>query len=170
MLLTALVCGCVTFASPLSSLGFAYAHEHAKIHHRNTTPQASDDGVVVAFAALLVGAAGALQYSVSSGDKGINAFLMKEKRDNPFYQSGFQSERPSGGPNWLKSFRLPALDFVEVYGQADSSAPGASPSSPELAALYRQLDRAIEREEYDEAAQIKAQIDSAATNRRPAED
>ena len=58
------------------------------------------------------------------------------------------------------------FDFVEVYGQPSSrkmpSREGlGSDSSPELADLYRRLDAAIEIEDYEEAASVKAQIDEA---------
>ena len=129
-------------------------------------PAAIEDGAVVLAAAALVGAAGALQFSLSSGEKGINAFLMKEARDNPFYKPNFKSDKPTG-PSWLSSIKLPQFDFVEVYGQpggGSGSAGGQSSNSdmsPELAALYRKLDAAVEVEDYDEAARVKAQIDEA---------
>ena len=46
---------------------------------------ATEDLIPVVFAVLLTGAAGFLQYSLSAGEKGISAFLSKEKADNPFY-------------------------------------------------------------------------------------
>eukprot|EP00966_Prymnesium_polylepis_P231464 5355531-Prymnesium_polylepis.2 len=116
----------------------------------------SDEAVVLT-AAVLAGAAGYLQYSVSSGEKGLNAFLMKEKSDNPFYSKDFKAEKPST-PSWF-TLRLPNLDFVEVYGQSNDAAAAPSGDSPERARLYRELDAAVEREDYDEAARIKARID-----------
>ena len=104
------------------------------------------------------------QYSLSSGDKGINAFLMKEKSDNPFYKADFKSDKPSGGPSWLSSVKLPQLDFVEVYGQSGGGGGSGqtgtgNESSPELKTLYRRLDAAVEKEDYEEAARVKAEID-----------
>lgn len=136
---------------------------------RANVPTAIEDGAVVIAAGLLVGAAGALQFSLSSGEKGINAFLMKEKRDNPFYSSNFVSDKPTG-PRWLRSLKLPNLDFVEVYGQQSSRGPqdlgggrgkqmNVDDDRSELADLYRELDRAVEAEDYDEAARVKARID-----------
>ena len=89
--------------------------------------------------------------------EGINAFLMKEKRDNPFYQSNFVTEKPSA-PQWLNKLQLPRLDFVEVYGQSDAPIK-TPPRSADVTSLYRQLDDAIESEQYDAAAAIKARID-----------
>jgi hypothetical protein len=43
-------------------------------------------------AVVLTAAAGLLQYSVSAGDRGINAYLSKEKGENPFYN--YRSSRP----------------------------------------------------------------------------
>lgn len=131
-------------------------------------------------AAALAAAAGSLQYKLSSGEKGLNAFLMKEvcgttrhngctfcehcltpctqKKDNPFYSRGYVADKPST-PSWF-TWRLPKLDFVEVYGQ-ESSQPSQSDSlRPELASLYMELDDAIDREDYTKAKEIKARIDS----------
>ena len=119
----------------------------------------SEDAAPVLAAALLAGAAGYLQYSVSSGEKGLNAFLMKEKKDNPFYQANFKTEKPTT-PSWF-TLRLPALDFVEVYGQADApSASSTRSQSSELTDLYKDLDAAIEREDYQAATEVKARIDA----------
>ena len=77
------------------------------------------DGLVLAAAALAAGLAGYLQYSVSAGDKGINAFLMKEKGANPFYSKDYKSDdRPSGGPRWLQKLKLP-----EVHGPCITVVP-----------------------------------------------
>ena len=119
----------------------------------------SNDAVIVIGACGLAGAAGWLQYSVSSGEKGLNAFLMKEKRDNPFYSKTFTSEKPKPPP-WLAALKLPSLDFVEVYGQ-DKPAPRQVDGS--MARLYAELDAAIEREDYVEAKQIKQRIDASLT-------
>ena len=129
---------------------------------------AFDDGAVVLTAAALACAAGALQYSVSSGDKGISAFLSKEKRENPFYQP-FAVE-PRKAPRWLAAVRLPRLDFVEVYGQASRPAKSSqlfdSSQSSDVAALYAALDDAIGREDYVEAAACKRQIDALLLSER----
>ena len=124
----------------------------------STITAISGDTALVIAALGLAATAGAFQSSLSSGEAGINAFLMKEKRDNPFYKSDFVAEKPRV-PRLLAGLRLPKLDFVEVYGQSD--APSSTPSSqrPDVAALYRRLDNAIEREQYDTAAALKAQID-----------
>ena len=85
---------------------------------------------------------------------------MKEKSENPFYAKDFKAERPST-PTWF-TLRLPNLPFVEVYGQSNDAAdPAASVGSPERARLYRELDAAVEREDYEEAARIKGRIDDA---------
>ena len=62
---------------------------------RFAVPQAglaSEDLVPVIAAVVLTAAAGLLQYSVSAGDRGINAYLSKEKGENPFYN--YRSSRP----------------------------------------------------------------------------
>ena len=124
----------------------------------------TEDAAIIAAAALLLGAAGALQYSLSSGEKGINAFLMKEKSQNPFYSASFKAEKPQT-PTWMKGLKLPRLDFVEVYGQERPQASMPSEVTA-LDVLYAELDAAIEREDYDKAAGIKARIDEA-TEARP---
>ena len=77
----------------------------------------------------ILAAAGWLQWSVSSGEQGINAFLMKEKQDNPFYNGKYKPEGTTaepgrGGPSWLRRLRLPSLPYVEVYGEAAGQAGG----------------------------------------------
>ena len=116
------------------------------------------DGVMVAAALSLAGAAGFLQYQVSSGERGINAFLGKEKQDNPFYARNFKVEKKDA-PAWLSALRLPELPFVEIYGQPKE---GVRLGSAALARLYRDLDDAVEREDYACAAEVKAAIDRAA--------
>ena len=123
---------------------------------RCAEPVALEDSAVVIAALGLAAAAGALQFSLSSGDKGINAFLMKERGDNPFYKDDFRADKPK--PGILKGLRLPSLPFVEVYGQ-DNAFQAMQPQREDVAALYRALDEAIERERYEEAAAIKDQID-----------
>ena len=62
---------------------------------RQAVPQAglaTADLVPVIAAVVLTAAAGLLQYSVSAGDRGINAYLSKEKGENPFYN--YRSSRP----------------------------------------------------------------------------
>ena len=62
---------------------------------RVAVPQAglaTADLVPVIAAVVLTAAAGLLQYSVSAGDRGINAYLSKEKGENPFYN--YRSSRP----------------------------------------------------------------------------
>ena len=123
----------------------------------------SDAAVLGATAAVLC-AAGYLQYTLSSGDQGINAFLMKEKSQNPFYSKDFKAERPML-PSWLRGFRLPRFDFVEVYG-AEPPSPPSGPADEALEALYTALDDALEVEDYSRAAIIKARIDEASSPRR----
>ena len=126
----------------------------------------SDAAFVVA-ALTLAGGAGFLQYSVSAGEKGINAFLMKEKSSNPFYDKNFKSESKSEKseklPRWLRGMRLPQLDFVEVYGEQPESGFSFSAPRPRatsnLDALYRELDAAVEREDYAAATEVKKRID-----------
>ena len=117
----------------------------------------SDAAVLGATAAVLC-AAGYLQYTLSSGDQGINAFLMKEKSQNPFYSKDFKAERPML-PSWLRGFRLP------VYG-AEPPSPPSGPADEALEALYTALDDALEVEDYSRAAIIKARIDEASSPRR----
>ena len=123
----------------------------------------SDAAVLGATAALLC-AAGLLQYTLSTGDQGINAFLMKEKSQNPFYSKNFKAERPML-PSWLRGFRLPRFDFVEVYG-AEPPSPPSGPADEALEALYTALDDALDVEDYSRAAIIKARIDEASSPRR----
>ena len=126
------------------------------------TPMTMSDVGFVGAAALLLAAAGSLQYSLSSGEQGINAFLMKEKDQNPFYSKSFLPEKRIP-PRWLSAIRLPRLDFVEVYGQEDSSR-SRSDSDKEVDFLYDQMDAAIELEQYAKAAQIKTRIDHLLSN------
>lgn len=124
------------------------------------------DTYVVLSAAALAGAAGLLQFQLSSGERGLNAFLGKEKAENPFYSTSYKAEqRGADLPGWLGKLRLPNLDFVEVYGQPQSQGQRSGSASwdampPQLGALYRELDAAVERENYEEAAQIKSRIDA----------
>lgn len=102
----------------------------------------TNDLFVVATAVSLTACAGLLQYSLSSGDKGINSFLMKEKGSNPFYSSNFRAEKPKP-PRWLDAVQLPSLDFVETF----NSSPQAQPpqrDDVELTRLYQLLDAAVE--------------------------
>ena len=140
------------------------------LHPRPPQPRAAaptaliSDGAIVFAAACLAAAAGYLQYSVSAGDKGINAFLMKEKSENPFYQKDFVPQDLPKPPKWLQNVRLPQLDFVEVYGQEKTASKGplsfgSSPQQDGLDALYAALDAAVEREDYAAAQAYKEQID-----------
>lgn len=138
-------------------------------HHQVQMSSPISDGAFVAAAAALVGAAGFLQYSLSSGEKGINAFLMKEKSQNPFYDKNFKAEAPKP-PKWMSAMRLPQFSFVEVYGQEQKRGTGlpggggggSGPSlRPDLDDLYEQLDAAVEIEDYEKAAAIKTRIDAA---------
>ena len=54
---------------------------------------ATEDLIPVIAAGVLTAAAGLLQYSVSADDKGISAYLGKEKGQNPFYN--YRSSRPT---------------------------------------------------------------------------
>ena len=146
-----------SYAAPVAPLA---AHvQPSACRWRPPHASMSEDAAPVLAAALLAGAAGYLQYSVSAGEKGLNAFLMKEKSENPFYQDNFKTAKPST-PAWF-TLQLPTLDFVEVYGQADAGPPaGSQRMSSELKNLYQDLDEAIEREDYEAAAQIKARIDA----------
>ena len=60
--------------------------------------QMSLDAPLVIGAALLAATTGTLLSSVASGDKGIGAFLSKEKWENPFYQPGFRSDDAAPRP------------------------------------------------------------------------
>ena len=64
------------------------------------------DLLLVLISLSLVGAAGYLQYSVTKGEQGLNAFLMKEKSQNPFYSANFKPEERTGWrrPEWLPEF------------------------------------------------------------------
>lgn len=130
------------------------------------------DLLLVLISLSLVGAAGYLQYSVTKGEQGLNAFLMKEKSQNPFYSANFRPEERTGWrkPEWLPDLpdlklpslpALPDLPFVEVYDR-----PGADPRRPESAndersRLYTALNAAVEAEDYEEARRLKEQIDTA---------
>jgi len=115
----------------------------------------SDTAFVLA-AGAIAAAAGLLTYSVASGEKGLNSFLMRERDSNPFYSKNFKAEKPEP-PSWF-NIKLPDFPYVEVYGQtrASSSSSGAT---QDRSALYAQLDAAIESEDYDRAAQIKKLLD-----------
>ena len=122
------------------------------------------DGLFVAAAVVIAAGAGAVQYTAASGDRGINAFLTKEKSSNPFYDKNFKAQKPEA-PAWMKRLPLPRLDFVEVYGESSSPPPAAvrlpgSGAEPTVASLYEDLDAAVEREDYAAAAAIKANIDA----------
>lgn len=104
-------CFLVLFLVSPSSHALIISHHPVKAAARRRVPSpvAIDDGVVVLAAAALMAAAGALQYSVSAGDKGINAFLMKEKSSNPYYSKDYKSDKPTGGPKWLQALKLPEV-------------------------------------------------------------
>ena len=133
---------------------------------RTPSPAAVDVEVLIAGG--ILAAAGWLQWSVSSGEQGINAFLMKEKQDNPFYNGkykpeGTTAEPGGGGPSWLRRLRLPSLPYVEVYGEAAGQAGrrGAAPprGGSSRSRLYAELDAAIDREDYAAAKLLKERID-----------
>ena len=122
---------------------------------RTPSPAAVDVEVLIAGG--ILAAAGWLKWSVSSGEQGINAFLMKEKQDSPFYNGkykpeGTTAEPGGGGPSWLSRLRLPSLPYVEVYGSSRSR-------------LYAELDAAIDREDYAAAKLLKERIDEEAAAR-----
>lgn len=121
---------------------------------RAPEPRALGDGAIVAAAAALAAGAGLLQYSVSAGDQGLNAFLGKEKAENPFYQKNFKPAEAEV-PQFLQRLRMPKLPFA-----AERATGAPSSSSTDVSALYRALDEAIEREAYDEAKYYKDRIDS----------
>lgn len=128
----------------------------ATVQRRSVAPVAINDAVVVGVAGTILFAAGYLQYSVSAGDKGLNAFLLKEKDQNPFYKPNFKADKPQGA-SWF-TLRLPNLPFVEVYGQPEPSERFVGGSS--RSQLYTDLDAAVEREDYVKAAEIKREIDA----------
>ena len=116
-------------------------------------PVTADVAFTAATLALLL-AAGFLQYSVASGDKGLFVYLTKELGSNPFYGPNFKADKPKS-PKWF-SMRLPELDFVEVYGQEPSRRDG---SDAQRAAMFRELDDLIESEDYEAAKLLKLRID-----------
>jgi hypothetical protein len=126
----------------------------------------SSDGVLLVAAGSLALAAGLLQAELSGGEKGINAFLMKEKGSNPYYRKDYKKVQPPAS-SWLKGLRLPDLPFVEVYGQESRGAgggvrlPNSNRSSARVANLYQQLDQAIDCEDYKLASELKRSIDEA---------
>jgi len=139
---------------------------------RTPSPAAVDVEVLIAGG--ILAAAGWLQWSVSSGEQGINAFLMKEKQDNPFYNGkykpeGTTAEPGGGGPSWLRRLRLPSLPYVEVYGEAAGQAGGRGAAPPRggssRSRLYAELDAAIDREDYAAAKLLKERIDDEAAAR-----
>ena len=145
----------------LPSCTHALLLAHAPLHARQrarSPPAAFEDGAIVFAAAALATAAGALQYSVSAGDKGISAFLGKEKSVNPFYSSDFTPDLPTA-PAWLKRLRPPPPPWRNDGdpGEGSSMQPGGPPR--DVNSLYTALDEAIEREDYVAAAEYKRQID-----------
>jgi hypothetical protein len=123
---------------------------------RSASPVAISDAAVVGAAGAILCAAGYLQYSVSAGEKGLTAFLLKEKDQNPFYKPSFKADKPQGA-SWF-TLRLPDLPFVEVYGQPEP--PERFVGSSSRSQLYTDLDAAVEREDYVKAAEIKRRIDA----------
>lgn len=148
---------------PLPNAAMPSAPRRAMAERRRCgAPAAFEDGVAVTFALTAAAAAGYLQYSLSSGEKGLSAFLMKEAKDNPFYKADYKAEKPKP-PAWL-TLQLPQLDFVEVYGQqAPRGEPagggGAGGALDGLDERYAALDEAIEREDYAAAETIMGDID-----------
>jgi len=136
---------------------------------RTPSPAAVDVEVLIAGG--ILAAAGWLQWSVSSGEQGINAFLMKEKQDNPFYNGkykpeGTTAEPGGGGPSWLRRLRLPSLPYVEVYaGQAGGRGAAPPRGGSSRSRLYAELDAAIDREDYAAAKLLKERIDDEAAAR-----
>eukprot|EP00326_Haptolina_ericina_P029331 CAMPEP_0181174128 /NCGR_PEP_ID=MMETSP1096-20121128/3370_1 /TAXON_ID=156174 ORGANISM="Chrysochromulina ericina, Strain CCMP281" /NCGR_SAMPLE_ID=MMETSP1096 /ASSEMBLY_ACC=CAM_ASM_000453 /LENGTH=128 /DNA_ID=CAMNT_0023262007 /DNA_START=248 /DNA_END=635 /DNA_ORIENTATION=- len=118
----------------------------------------SDAGAVTA-ALGIAAAAGWLQYSLSSGERGINAFLFKEKGDNPFYSNDFKADKPSP-PSW---FRVGYLRYHLLRCTASRTLRhhryAIEFDNSERAQLYRELDAAIEREDYEAARRIMRIID-----------
>lgn len=116
------------------------------------------DWVLVLLFASVAGCAGWLQYTVSSGERGLNSFLMREKTDNPFYSKSYKKEPAPSAPAWLTNLKLPSFDYVEVYGSEPPST-GVDERAKKRAALYTDLNLAVEAEEYERAAELKARID-----------
>jgi len=123
------------------------------VRRRSAPPAAFDDTAFVVAAGTILAAAGYLQYSLSAGEQGLNAFLMKEKSQNPFYKASFKADKPQGA-SWF-TLKLPNLQYVEVYGQRPERATG----DRSRVDLYTELDAAVEREDYAAAAEIKRRID-----------
>lgn len=120
-----------------------------------------DDRAVVATAAVLMIAAGTLQYTVTKGDRGLGAFLSKEKSSNPFYTNPtFTPDPPSPPPVWLQALRPSSTARSEAQQRPDAFSRGST-SGNERERLYAKLDAAVEAEDYELASQIKAQIDKA---------
>mgnify|MGYP003685303139 CR=1 FL=1 len=131
------------------------------IPRRAVPTLAFNDAAVVVVAGSLLAAAGYLQYSVSAGKKGLNAFLLKEKEQNPFYKDNFKADTPKGA-SWF-NIRLPNLPYVEVYGQSEPTERLMRRRSSR-SQLYAELDDAIEREDYSRAAEVKRKIDDSYTS------
>ena len=75
------------------------------------------------------------------------------------------TRRPRRLEEWYSSspreLRLPELPFVEVLGRSLQQPKRLEDlDNASLTSLYAQLDDAIEREAYSEAAALKARIDS----------
>ena len=120
-----------------------------------------DDSAIAAIAAALLLAAGALQYTVSVGERGLSAFLGQEKSSNKFYTDPtFVPERPSA-PAWLESLRVLAPVPSAAQLRPDAFSRGDSKGNTRER-LYARLDAAVECEDYELAAQIKAQLDVSA--------
>ncbi|CAM9650564.1 unnamed protein product [Chrysoparadoxa australica] len=86
------------------------------------------------------GLAGALVFSTYTGDQGLEAFLTKEKKDNPFYNKNKKAQifKPSP-PKIMDMVKLPKLDFVEVY-ESEPDAPETEGSQVEEAAAFPSAD------------------------------
>ena len=159
------------YAPPLVALPVTRAAAVAP-RTRDATMLEAGDLALVGVSLLLVGAAGYLQYSVTQGEQGLNAFLMKEKSQNPFYSKNFKPEARQGWrlPEWwpsdlklpdIKLPSLPDLDFVEVYDRPGADPRRRAEPTDERSRLYAALNSAIEAEDYAEAKRLKEQIDDA---------
>ncbi len=114
--------------------------------------------LVAAFGAVAA-AAGALQYSVSAGDRGISAFLGKEKAVNPFYTTARTTARATQqrAPQSPEDRRAPQPSGSTVV--PSTRQPLTEGQTTRRDALYLELDAALDRQDYELAAAIKAKID-----------
>ena len=108
-------------------------HQRAVRTRVGTCDARPGDLLLVLISLSLVGAR-YLQYSVTKGEQGLNAFLMKEKSQNPS-TANFRPEADAGGAKWLPDLpdlklpSLPALPDLPLSRCTTGRAPTRRPES-----------------------------------------